>query len=221
MLNLGIVNQETKTNTCLDNLLEVENCCVSTVDNKEQLQQLDGLVIIMKAKDQLTSVIEWLIASQAIPEVFVWIYSEVLLESEQMIMMNLGANDVVESPENLPHLSIIIKNTFSRIKSRNPEIITYSSEKFLNEENQTAYINGKELPLTKKEYNLLQVLYENQNKTVQYEELMDKVWKNHSKENTFVIANTIFHLRNKIKESNAVEIKTTRSKGYILKTKNY
>lgn len=219
MLNLGIIQQEIKADAMLDSLLELENCCVSTVDKKEQLQQLDGLIIVMKTKDQIAIVIDWLIASQTTPTLFVWIFSEVELEHEQMMMMSLGANDVVISTANLPQLSIIIKNTFSRLNGRISEKINHSLEKFLNEKNRTAYINGDEISLTKKEFELLNILYENKNTTVHYEELMDKVWKNHSKRNTFLIANTVFHIRNKMKKSKNFDIKTTRSKGYMLKIK--
>lgn len=220
MFNLGIVNDENKVDMTLDNLLKLENYKVSIVEKKEQIQQLDGLVISMKTKKNIASVIDWLLACQTKPNVFVWIFSEVPLESELMILMSLGANDVVTSTINLHHLSIVIKNTFSRLKNHIIENPKPNSVELLNENNQTVYINGSELSLTKKEFDLLHILYKNPNMTVRYEELMERLWTNKPKDNTFLLANIVFHLRDKTKKSKDFEIETTRAKGYMLRMKS-
>ncbi|WP_430602386.1 hypothetical protein IGJ02_002723 [Enterococcus sp. DIV0724b] len=220
MLNLGIIDNENNLDATLEGLLKPENYHVSIVDKKEQIQQLDGLVIVMKTKQDFPNIIDWLLACQTIPNVFVWIFSEVLLESEETIMMSLGANDVVTSTANLPHLSIVIKNTFFRLKNLIVEKQEISSMKLLNKENQTVYINGEELLLTRKEFNVLQILYDHKNTTVRYEEFLENLWADQSKENIFLVSNVIFHLRNKVNKRKDIEIKTVRSKGYMLKIEN-
>ncbi|HDH7119302.1 TPA: response regulator transcription factor [Enterococcus faecalis] len=88
-------------------------------------------------------------------------------------------------------------------------------------ENLSVIIDGKkEVSLTKIEFQIMSVLYDNPCKAVCYAELMRKVWSDESDvtEGNYKIANAIFHLRNKIEKNPKVPkyIKTVRSKGYML-----
>ncbi|MGC2990381.1 winged helix-turn-helix domain-containing protein [Enterococcus faecalis] len=88
-------------------------------------------------------------------------------------------------------------------------------------ENLSVIIDGKkEVSLTKIEFQIMGVLYDNPCKTVCYAEFMRKVWSDESDatEGNYKIANAIFHLRNKIEENPKFPqyIKTVRSRGYML-----
>lgn len=87
--------------------------------------------------------------------------------------------------------------------------------------NLSVVIEGeKVIDLTKKEFQMMKILYDNSCRALSYEELNEKMWstKLEKSDQNSRIANLIFHLRNKIeKKPNQPEfIKTVRSVGYVL-----
>lgn len=130
--------------------------------------------------------------------------------------MELGANEVIMDEAQIHRLSLIVKNTFQRInrtiESRNNGL----TESFVNEQNQSVLVNGTEKLLTRNEYQAFTLLYEKKDTCVPYEFLIPTIWPNNEKANLYTLANVIFHLRNKVSESNEFTIKTIRNKGYML-----
>lgn len=96
-----------------------------------------------------------------------------------------------------------------------------STELQLIHSNSSVLIDGsKEIMLTRKEFQLLDILYANPKKAITYDVFAEKLWGEHSRKikGNYRIANVVFSLRNKI-EKNIDEpkyIKTVRSKGYML-----
>ncbi|WP_086313719.1 hypothetical protein A5821_001252 [Enterococcus sp. 7F3_DIV0205] len=86
--------------------------------------------------------------------------------------------------------------------------------------NLSVVIDGeREVPLTKKEFQTMEILYNNPGRAISYEEFKKKLWGNETdiEDKNYRIANTVFHLRSKI-EQNTMKprfIKTIRSKGYM------
>lgn len=89
-------------------------------------------------------------------------------------------------------------------------------------ENLSVLIDGKkEVNLTKIEFQIMSILFDNPDKTVCYADLMKQVWSNESDGTmrNYKIANAVFNIRNKIEINPKFPqfIKTVRSKGYMLR----
>jgi DNA-binding response OmpR family regulator len=79
-----------------------------------------------------------------------------------------------------------------------------------------AFINGGDLLLAQKEFSLLLLFVQNEDKTMSAEYLYEKVWKMTLNDNTNALKNTISRLRNKIFDS-GYTILAVRGEGYAFK----
>lgn len=224
MSTLGVLAGKELSQMELDPLLDSKAYRLIQVKEKEQFEELDGLVVYLNKDQNLPEVIEWLLFSKSNPTVFVWVVSPNSLDRERDILFELGANDVLSSNDSINKLPYIIKNTFNRVKKRKSDRPKGKKREILNEKNQTVLVNEEEKPLTRIEYRMFNKLLKNSNNTVDYEELFnvgrlavpEKIDK---KEIAFRVANVIFHLREKTNESLDFKIETVRSRGYILRIK--
>lgn len=87
----------------------------------------------------------------------------------------------------------------------------------LNLSDATAVFNGKKIDLTKNEYRILQILFENKGKAVSRDFLMERLWKT----DIFVDENTlnvnINRLRRKLAEYGVENLITTKKGiGYMV-----
>lgn len=220
MSDLGILTDEQMFPTELFTVLQSQTYQLVDVKEKEQFEKLDGLIIYLTNEKSLPEAIDWLIFSKSKSDVFVWIISQNLLDREQTILFELGANDVLCVSEGIEKLPYIIKNTFERTCQKKKETDSMYPYSFLNDKNQTVIINGQEVGLTRTEFQFLRVLFERVNTTVTYEEVFRTIWPDSPDVQTLRIANVVFHLREKIRDSKDFSIKTTRSIGYILRIEN-
>ncbi|MHC5227721.1 winged helix-turn-helix domain-containing protein [Enterococcus sp. LJL99] len=217
MSDLGILADEQMFPTELFTVLQSQTYQLIDVKEKEQFERLDGLIIYLTNEKSLPEAIDWLIFSKSKSDVFVWIISQNLLDREQTILFELGANDVLCVSDGIEKLPYIIKNTFDRTNQKKKETDSMFPYSFLNDKNQTVVVNGQEVGLTRTEFQFLRVLFERVNTTVTYEEVFRTIWPDSPDVQTLRIANVVFHLREKIKESKDFSIKTTRSIGYLLR----
>lgn len=217
MATLGIL-EERVTEEALLNAFQNDGYTIEFIEKKEQLNQVDGVVLPLTKKEEFPPLVEWLLACQKRPSVFVWVFSTINLDVEQEILMSLGANDVVTNEAQLPRLSLLVKNTFFRLSHTNATRKEPDEQLLLNPKNQSVWINQAEQILTRKEYQLLDLLYEHRGNCVLYETLIATLWPNSPNYELYNLTNTIFHLREKIKTSEELAIRTIRSKGYMLLT---
>ena len=84
----------------------------------------------------------------------------------------------------------------------------------LDLETREVKVNGSEVLLTYKEYELLVYLAENQNRVVSRDELLDKLWDWRADVETRTLDIHIKTLRQKLGEEAGHYIKTVRSVGY-------
>ena len=219
---LGVLADKELSQIELDPLLNSKAYRLIYVKEKEQFEELDGLVVCLNKEQNLPEVIEWLLFSKSNPNVFVWVISSNSLDREQDILFELGANDVLSAKDCMYKLPYIIKNTFNRMSKRRSNHPKEKVMNILNENNQTVLVNKEEKQLTRIEYRMFNKLLENRNNTVDYEELFNigrlaSTEKVEKKDIIFRVANVIFHLREKTNESQNFKIETVRSRGYILR----
>lgn len=221
MLTIGLLTDEELSTQDLVHFFKMQNYQIINVKEKEQFDQLNGLVINLTKKNNLTTVIDWLLYSKTNQAIFVWVISNKQLEKEEEnILLELGANDVVSIEEDTKKISYIVRNTFARLNQMNDNHCAQRKHNtILNEKNQAVFVNGEEQLLTKTEFNLFKKLYEHADMAVSYEELLEYIWGDLEKNCSFRLSNIIHNLRSKVDESNQFELKTIRSKGYMLTLK--
>lgn len=218
-MKLGIVNIDSDFSNTIIRHSSENNYSMATVSEKKEIkaiEELDGLIIPMTGKTQLTAAIDWLIACQAHREIFIWIFSKETLENEEIILRQLGANEIITKEGNLFSLFLSIKNMEAWLDQKRVDAGT-QFEGLLNSQNQTVAVNGCIKNLTRKEYLLLKILYENEGNVVPYTELMSIAWPNNPEEHIYRLMNTMFHLRKKVDDSDDFTISNVRSRGYVLR----
>lgn len=139
--------------------------------------------------------------------------------------LDRGADDYIVKPFAIEELLARVRAIFRRQDIENAgRKIDVEKEGFrdltLNPQNRSAVRGGEEIPLTKREFDLLNVLLTNTNRVMTREELLEGVWKYDSNIETNVVDVYIRYLRGKIdvpgKES---YIQTVRGMGYVIREK--
>ena len=116
---------------------------------------------------------------------------------------NLGADDYIPKPFSIRQVLARVKAVLRRSKESKGEkdknILTYKTLK-LDIEQIKVYIDGDEIALTKKEFEILRLFLENINHVFTRDEFLTKIWK----EEVYVLDRTIdvniTRLRKKIGE---------------------
>lgn len=220
MLTLGILETTSSMYEKISQEFETEQYHLKKIEHKEQIKSVDGLIIPLEMKEQLGQAVEWLVACQQFSTVFIWVISNVFLDYEESILLDLGVNAVIKTEEKEFLLKKIVKNTFKRIENSKPYRNDTSSVFSLNDENQSIIVKGDEQLLTVTEFRVMKFLYKNKNKTISYDEIMTYMWPDTSSENIYKLTNIIFHIRKKLNKNALCSIKTIRSIGYRLELEN-
>lgn len=124
-------------------------------------------------------------------------------ENDMLTGFNLGADDYISKPFSIKQVQARVKAVLRRSmeekKPVNENILTYNTLK-LDTQRIKASINGEEVSLTKKEFEILKLLLENINHVFSREEILSRVWK----DEVYVLDRTIdvniTRLRKKIGE---------------------
>ena len=125
-----------------------------------------------------------------------------------------GGDDYLTKPYDFDILLTRVETLLRRV-SNIPEIIEKGSLK-LDVLAGLAFINGGDLLLAQKEFSLLLLFVQNENKTISAEYLYKKIWKTMLNDNTNALKNAISRLRNKIFDS-GYTISAVRGEGYVFK----
>lgn len=139
-------------------------------------------------------------------------------EMDELMGINLGADDFVTKPFNkqilLARISSILKR--SQKRNNNSNEIKYRGITLFPMKSEVSY-NGKTIELTKNELKILSVLINNSGRIVSRDELMDELWQS----DEFVDDNTLTVNVNRLRhdlESIGVNdfINTKRGQGYVV-----
>lgn len=138
--------------------------------------------------------------------------------------LEFGADDYVVKPFSPNELVARVKahiNRYRRLTSSAPgnASVLQTGELSLNKESGDARLNGEELNLTKKEFEVLYLLASHPDTVFSKNELFEKVWGYDSLGDTSTLTVHINRLRDKFKEidANADYIKTIWGRGYRFK----
>ncbi len=127
---------------------------------------------------------------------------------EKVNLLKLGANDYMTKPFDMLELNARID---VNIRKNKISELFYKSLS-INTKNFTVHLDGKQILLSKTEYELLKLFMTKTEEIITREEIVEKVWRWEASDN--LIDSTMKKIRQKIGKE---KIKTVRGIGYILK----
>ena len=101
-------------------------------------------------------------------------------ENDLLTGFNLGADDYISKPFSIrqvvARVKAVLRRTASKPLEQEPELLAYETL-ILDTKRIKASVNGKEVPLTKKEFEILKLLLENKGNVFSREEILSRIWK--------------------------------------------
>ena len=132
--------------------------------------------------------------------------------------LNLGADDYLPKPFHMAELHARVKSVLRRKKFEGSHEVVLNNVT-IDPENHTVKVSGKDLPLNRKEFDVLLYLVTNKSRLVSKTALAEHVWGDQIDEadNFEFIYSQIKNLRKKLKDSQAeIEIQAIYGIGYKL-----
>jgi len=126
---------------------------------------------------------------------------------------SLGIDDYMVKPIEMDELLLRVSALLRRANIRNERKLEVGSL-VLNEEETTAYLNGEEVSLTVREFNILFKLLSYPKRTFTRAQLMDEFWGYDTESTPRTVDVSITKLRDKLSDCADVEIVTVRGLGY-------
>ncbi|WP_125760615.1 response regulator transcription factor [Companilactobacillus hulinensis] len=165
----------------------------------QMLPKLSGIEILKKIRSE----------GNATPVIFL---TAVDAEDNKIEGLISGADDYITKPfsvkELLARIEVVLRRTTSSDKTHFA----------LNKAAKSLIINGTEIALTRKEYQLLEFLLDNKGIVVSRDQIFDNVWGLNSNSQLRMVDIQISHLRDKIEKDTKDPqiIKTVHGFGYVL-----
>ena len=125
----------------------------------------------------------------------------------------LGIDDYMVKPFELDELQLRVRALLRRANIEVERKITVGNL-VLDADGMTAEVDGEELPVTTREFNILYKLLSYPKKTFSRAQLMDEFWGVDSETSLRAVDVYITKLRDKFSECDGFEIKTVRGLGY-------
>lgn len=173
------------------------------------LPEMDGFEVTRRLKTEKTTYIMMMTARDSIMDV--------------VAGLDRGADDYIVKPFAIEELLARIRAIFRRQDIESEKKVPSQGiyrDLVLNPQNRSVNRGDDEISLTKREYDLLNILMTNMNRVMTREELLSNVWKYDEAVETNVVDVYIRYLRGKIdipgKES---YIQTVRGMGYVIREK--
>lgn len=133
-------------------------------------------------------------------------------ENDRVFGFELGADDYVTKPFSNRELMMRVRSLIRR-SSKSDEAVLEAGKIKINVRAHRVIMDGKEIDLSPKEYDLLMLFWENADTALSRETIIDKIWGYDYYGDMRTIDTHIKRLRSKIKDSGC-EIQTVRGVGY-------
>ncbi|MBL1227328.1 winged helix-turn-helix domain-containing protein [Enterococcus sp. BWR-S5] len=204
------------------------NYCINTSSSyqiAEKAETFDGILIFEEDLNNIGEVCKYIIDVKKESKAFIWIIVPEQIHSAKLIYLQMGVDAVFtresEIEENILTMSNALKRYKEFSKQRNVDrpVLDENRPLKLNSMNLSAVIDGTlEIPLTRIEYKIMELLLKNPNIAISYQDIYKEIWTDESEHSKFRVSNVIFHLRKKLEEDSLEPrfIKTIRSKGYLI-----
>ena len=122
-------------------------------------------------------------------------------ENDMLTGFNLGADDYISKPfsirQVIARVKAVLRRTAESNERKTSDVLTYGTLE-LDTKRIKASIDGQEIPLTKKEFEILKLLLENKGNVFSREEILSRIWKDEAYVLDRTIDVNITRLRKKI-----------------------
>ncbi|MBL1226681.1 DNA-binding response regulator [Enterococcus sp. BWR-S5] len=234
MYQLGIVSSEKFSERVITEF-EKKGFMLNPLSEEQLFQKnhkFDGIFIEETENHSVSSICELILTVRRESDAFIWILSNKSTTIDRQVYFQLGVDNVFDIDYFPMEPLLLIKNSFSRQKMlqlkeqdiHSTRLQEKSSKKIeLNIINHSLCISTdddeiKEIDLTKLEYKAVKLLFSNPGQAFTYKEIYECLWNKPYKNQSYRVANIIFHIREKL-ENDSLDpnyIKTVRTKGYMI-----
>ncbi|CAM3948757.1 response regulator transcription factor [Bacillus paramycoides] len=138
--------------------------------------------------------------------------------NDKLLGLQLGADDYVTKPFNYAELILRVKNMSRRVKKEETTVsheVIRAGELVICPKERKVHVEGQEIQLTYREFNLCQLFVSNPQRVFMRDELLEKVWGFEYIGNTRAVDIMVQRLRKKLGNSGEY-IKTIYGVGYKL-----
>lgn len=138
-------------------------------------------------------------------------------EYDKVVGLDGGADDYITKPFGVLELTARIRSLLRRasnVQTVPKKGVITLGKLSIAMATREVYMDGNQIVLTYKEYELLMYLVENRARVVEREELLDELWDYNAEIETRTLDIHIRTLRQKLGEEGSTYIKTVRSVGY-------
>ncbi|MBQ8375392.1 MAG: response regulator transcription factor [Clostridia bacterium] len=149
-------------------------------------------------------------ANDKLPILFLTALSD---KHSKQLGFKIGIDDYVTKPFDLDELILRVKAILRRAKTKDEHLLTVGNLTMDSEEH-TAYIDGEELPLTVREFDLLFKLLSFPKKTFTRSALMDEFWDYDSSATSRSVDVYMAKIREKTSACDGFELVTVHGLGY-------
>ena len=189
--------------TCLEGIEDIDLCLFQGYDLilLDIMMPVSGLDICKSIRDKVKVPILFLTAKD--------------LEKDVMEGIGAGADDYIKKPFGIRELSARVRMHLRREeRNRGTSSILQFGRLEIREEEQKLLIEGQEIPLTKREYDIVILLAKSPGKIFHREEIFEYVYPQSSDTQFRSVAEYIYQIRNKCKPFGINPIETMWGGGY-------
>lgn len=201
MLDILIVEDNKEIGKLLCDFLKKENYIVSVAETGEKaLELLETYGAKLIILDVLLPGMDGFAVCSKIREsanTHILIASAKTEKADKLKGLNLGADDYIEKPYDIDILLAKIRGIFKR-KYAIEEVVEGNLK--LNTVKRSLFVDGKEIRVTDKEFELLKLLIENKNVTLKKEYIFNSIWGSDSDSELQTLTVHIKWLRQKIEK---------------------
>lgn len=133
-------------------------------------------------------------------------------EFDRIIGLEKGSDDYITKPFNIKEVLLRIHNILKRVYKDDPSLISIDGY-IIDETKRKVLLDGNEIELTTKEYELLLYFLKNKSIAISREQVLSKVWDENYFGSDRVVDDTLRRLRKKMPDLN---VKTIYGFGYRL-----
>lgn len=141
------------------------------------------------------------------PVIMLSVHSE---EKTKVTALNAGADDYLTKPFGMEELHARIQAVLRRIATEptaNPKAEIHIGDLFINLVNRTVFVEGEEIHLTPKEYDLLRLLATHPGKVMTHRAILSAVWGPEYSEMDHYVRVFVNQIRKKLRENPARNVR--------------